>query len=180
MLLTVFVVFVAVVGGVGYHYYREYINPPDFSGAGTASTVVVQIMPGQSASAVGSTLAGKGVVASARAFSNAAKASPQGNTLEPGYYKVHLHMKASLALAMLLRPSARVQSKVTIPEGFRALADHRSAGQADRGPQGVPAGHRASRHSRPARVRGRQARGVPVPGHLHHPADTPRRPPCSG
>ncbi len=120
VLLTVFVAVVAVVGGVGYHYYREYINPPDFPGAGTASTVVVQILPGQSASAVGSTLAGKGVVASARAFSNAAKASPQGNTLEPGYYKVHLHMKASLALALLLRPSARVQSKVTIPEGFRA------------------------------------------------------------
>ena len=119
VLLTVFVVFVAVVGGVGYHYYRVYINPPDFSGAGTASTAVVQILPGQSASAVGATLASKGVVASARAFSNAAKASPQGNALEPGYYKVHLHMKASLALALLLKPSSRVQSKVTIPEGFR-------------------------------------------------------------
>ena len=119
VLLTVFIVFVAVVGGVGYHYYRTYINPPDFPGAGTASTAVVQIQPGQSASAVGATLASKGVVASARAFDNAAKASPQGNALEPGYYRVHLHMKASLALALLLKPSSRVQSKVTIPEGFR-------------------------------------------------------------
>ncbi len=119
VLLTVFVAVVAVVGGVGYHYYRVYINPPDFPGAGTASTIVVQIQPGQSASAVGATLASKGVVASARAFSNAAKASPQGNTLEPGFYQVHLHMKASLALALLLKPSARVQTKVTIPEGFR-------------------------------------------------------------
>jgi UPF0755 protein len=112
-------VFVAIVGGVGYHYYRVYINPPDFSGAGTASTVVVQIHPGQSASAVGATLASKGVVASARAFSNAAKSSPQGNALEPGYYQVHLHMKASLALALLLKPSSRLQSRITIPEGFR-------------------------------------------------------------
>jgi UPF0755 protein len=119
VLLTVFVVFAAIVGGVGYHYYREYINPPDFPGAGTASIVTVQIKPGQTASAVGITLASKGVVASARAFSNAAKANPQGNALEPGYYHVHLHMKASLALALLLKPSSRVQSKVTIPEGFR-------------------------------------------------------------
>ena len=118
VLLTVFVVFVAIVGGVGYHYYREYINPPDFSGAGTG-TVVVQIQTGQSASAVGATLASKGVVASARAFSNAAKASPRGNALEPGYYRVHEHMKASLALALLLEPSARVQSRITVPEGFR-------------------------------------------------------------
>ncbi len=119
VLLAVFAVFAAIVGGVGYHYYREYINPPDFPGAGTASIVTVQIKPGQTASAVGITLASKGVVASARAFSNAAKANPQGNALEPGYYHVHLHMKASLALALLLKPSSRIQSKVTIPEGFR-------------------------------------------------------------
>ncbi len=118
VLLTVFVVFVAIVGGVGYHYYREYINPPDFPGPGTG-TVVVQIQPGQSASAVGATLASKDVVASARAFSNAAKASPQGNALEPGYYRVHAHMKASLALALLLKPSSRLQTRITIPEGFR-------------------------------------------------------------
>jgi UPF0755 protein len=118
VLLTVFVAIVAVVGGVGYHYYRVYINPPDFPGAGTGR-VVVQIQPGQTASAVGATLAGKDVVASARAFSNAAKANPRGNALEPGYYAVHRQMKASLALALLLKPSSRLQSKVTIPEGFR-------------------------------------------------------------
>jgi UPF0755 protein len=120
VLLTVFVAFVAfvaVVGGVGYHYYDEYINPPDFSGTGTGQ-VTVQIQPGQTASAVGATLASKGVVASARAFSNAAKDSSQGSALEPGFYQVHRHMKASLALALLLKPSARLQTKITIPEGF--------------------------------------------------------------
>jgi len=118
VLLTVFIAVVAVVGGVGYHYYREYINPPDFSGTGTGQ-VTVQIQPGQTASAVGATLASKGVVASARAFSNAAKDSSQGSALEPGYYQVHRHMKASLALALLLKPSARLQTKITIPEGFQ-------------------------------------------------------------
>ena len=121
VLLTIFVafvVFIAVVGGVGYHYYHEYISPPDFSGAGTGQ-VTVQIQPGQTASAVGATLASKGVVASARAFFNAAKDSSQGSALEPGYYRVHRHMKASLALALLLKPSARLQTKITIPEGFQ-------------------------------------------------------------
>ena len=121
VLLTIFAAFVvciAVVGGVGYHYYHEYIAPPDFSGPGTGQ-VTVQIQSGQTASAVGATLASKGVVASARAFSNAAKDSSQGSALEPGYYRVHRHMKASLALALLLKPSSRLQTKITIPEGFR-------------------------------------------------------------
>ncbi len=118
VLLAVFVIFVAVVGGVGYHYYREYIHPPDFPGPGTG-TVVVQIVPGDSALAVGGRLAAAGVVASSRAFENAAKANPHGNALEPGFFRVHKHMKASLALALLLSPASRVQSKVTIPEGYR-------------------------------------------------------------
>ena len=118
VLLSVFVLFAAVVGGVGYHYYRAYFNPPDFSGPGTG-TVVVQILPGDAALTVGDRLAALGVVASGRAFENAAKANPRGNALEPGYYRVHKQMKASLALALLLNPASRVQSKVTIPEGFR-------------------------------------------------------------
>ena len=109
-LLSVFVTFTAVVGGVGYHYYRTYIAPPNFSGPGTGS-VVVQIKPGQSATAVGERLAALGVVASGRAFSNAAKASAQGSALEPGTYRVHKHMNASLALALLLKPSSLVSSR---------------------------------------------------------------------
>ncbi len=116
--LMVFVLIAGVGGAVIYHYYRTYIHPPDFAGPGTGS-VLVQIKQGQSATAVGERLAALGVVASARAFSNAAKASPKGNALEPGTYRVHKHMQASLALALLLRPSSRVQVKVTIPEGFR-------------------------------------------------------------
>jgi UPF0755 protein len=68
---------------------------------------------------VGQILAAKGVVASERAFYNAAKASGRAGSLEPGTFRLHLHMKASLALAMLLSPSSRVQTTVTIPEGLR-------------------------------------------------------------
>ena len=115
--LLVFVLILAAGGAVGYHYYRQYIDPPDFSGPGTG-TVQVQIKPGDTAAAVGQRLATLGVVASARAFFNAAKDSSRGNTLEPGTYQVHKHMKASLALALLLQPSSRIQVRVLIPEGF--------------------------------------------------------------
>jgi UPF0755 protein len=116
--LMVFVLVLVAGGAVGYHYYRKYIDPPDFSGPGTGS-VLVQIKPGDTAAAVGQRLATLGVVATARAFFNAAKSSPRGSALEPGTYRVHKHMKASLALALLLKPSSRVQVTVTIPEGFR-------------------------------------------------------------
>ena len=105
--------------GAGYFYvYRTYLHPPDFSGSGT-TTRVVRILPGDTASLVGQRLQQEGVVASARAFSNAAKASGQGTALEPGYYRVRLHMNAALVFALLLKPSSRMQTRVTIPEGWR-------------------------------------------------------------
>jgi len=105
--------------GAGYFYvYRTYLHPPDFAGQGT-SVRVVRIFPGDTAAVVGQRLQQEGVVASARAFSNAAKASGQGSSLEPGYYRVRLHMSAALAFALLLKPSSRVQTRVTIPEGLR-------------------------------------------------------------
>ena len=105
--------------GAGYFYvYRTYLHPPDFAGPGT-TTRVVRILPGDTAALVGQRLQQDGVVASARAFSNAAKASGQGSSLEPGYYRLRLHMNATLAFALLLKPSSREQTRVTIPEGWR-------------------------------------------------------------
>jgi UPF0755 protein len=105
--------------GAGYFYvYRTYLHPPDFAGPGT-TVKVVRIFPGDTATVVGQRLQQEGVVASARAFSNAAKASGQGSALEPGYYRVRLHMNAALAFALLLKPSSREQTRVIIPEGWR-------------------------------------------------------------
>jgi peptidoglycan lytic transglycosylase G len=116
--LSVLVVLLAVGGGGYLYVYRTYLHPPDYSGAGTG-TVEIQIKPGDTATAVGQTLLAKGVVASVRAFANAARTSGRGSALEPGYYRLHLHMSAALAFKLLLTPSARIQTKVTIPEGLR-------------------------------------------------------------
>ena len=118
--LALSVVVALVIGaGAGYFYvYRTYLHPPDFAGPGTTPHIV-RIFPGDSASVVGQRLQQEGVVASARAFSNAAKSSGQGTALEPGYYRVRLHMNAALAFSLLLKPSSRMQTRVTIPEGWR-------------------------------------------------------------
>ncbi|MBO0775411.1 MAG: endolytic transglycosylase MltG, partial [Actinobacteria bacterium] len=116
--VTLLVLAVLAAGGAVYHLYQTYIHPADYSGPGTGS-VVVHVLPGDTATQVGLMLQQQGVVASARAFGNAAKASSQGNALEPGYYRLHRHMKASLAFAMLLKPSSRVTLKILIPEGWR-------------------------------------------------------------
>jgi UPF0755 protein len=133
--LSVFLALLIGAGGGYLYVYRTYLHPPDFSGPGTG-TLVVRIFPGDSASVVGQRLQKAGVVASARAFSNAAKASGKGTALEPGYYRVHQHMSAALAFGLLLKPSARVQTKITIPEGQRLSQILATLGRATGNPQG--------------------------------------------
>jgi UPF0755 protein len=113
--LIVLVIILVVAGGGFYLFWHNYLHPPDYSGSGTGS-VRVQITSGETA---GQQLVTLGVVASTRAFSNAAKASGHGSSLQPGYYLLHKHMSAAAAFALLLKPSSRDQLSVTIPEGLR-------------------------------------------------------------
>jgi UPF0755 protein len=147
--LVVLLVFVAAGGAVGYRLLRTYVIPPDFSGQGTG-TLLVQVADGQSAHDVAQTLARLGVVASPRAFIKAVEADPQAQ-IDPGTYRLHRQMKASLALQLLLSPAARVQARVAIPEGWRvsqitaalgsrsgiALSNYRAA-EANPGSLGLP------------------------------------------
>src|SRR5262249_25689479 len=116
--VTVLVIILVAAGAGFYLFWHNYLHPPDYSGPGTG-TIVIQIKPGETATQVGQQLVNLGVVASVRAFSNAAKASGHGSSLEPGYYRLHKHMAATLAFALLLKPSSRVQLSITIPEGLR-------------------------------------------------------------
>ncbi len=108
----------AIGGFYAYRAINRHFFPPDYSGDGTGQ-VVVQIRPGDSATEVGNRLYDLGVVASVRAFVNAAEHSQKASALEPGFYRMHKHMNATLAFGLLLKPSSRVQLKVTIPEGWR-------------------------------------------------------------
>jgi UPF0755 protein len=123
--ILVLTVVAAIVGGglVGglyvYHKYEARYHPPDYAGPGTGE-VTVQVKNGDSAFSLAPELVQLGVVASTRAFENAAEAtSTTAAGLEAGYYQLHYHMKASLAYAALVNPKNRVQTTVTIPEGKR-------------------------------------------------------------
>jgi UPF0755 protein len=127
--ISVILLLLLGVGGAYYYVDHFYLHPPDYSGAGAGWTRV-RIYPGDTAAVVGQRLQQAGVVESARAFQNAAKASGQGSSLEPGYYRLHRHMAAALAFALLLKPSSRVQTKITIPEGQRLSQIIAELGQA--------------------------------------------------
>jgi UPF0755 protein len=109
-----------LVGGLDvYHKYEARYHPADYAGPGTGD-VTVQIMSGDTAFSLAPRLQQLGVIASTRAFTNAAEATTSTNSsLEAGYYQLHYHMQASLAYAALLNPKNLVQTVVTIPEGKR-------------------------------------------------------------
>jgi UPF0755 protein len=91
----------------------------DYSGDGSG-TVLVVVHSGDTASVIGDTLVADGVVKSSSAFTSAANANPASRDIQPGTYRLHHHMKASLALTLLLSPSSLVSYTVPIPEGFTA------------------------------------------------------------
>jgi uncharacterized YceG family protein len=128
--LVLVVVAVIVVGGlVGGlyidHKYQARYHPADYVGDGTGN-VTVQVMSGDTAFSLAPRLLQLGVIASTRAFTNAAEAatsttSTSSNGLEAGYFQLHEHMQASLAYAAVTNPKNVLQTTVTIPEGKRAV-----------------------------------------------------------
>ena len=122
-----FAVLIALVVllGCGYAAYsygftalKEKLSPPpDYSGNGTGS-VVVQVKSGDPAPVIASTLAGKGVVKSVDAFTEAAKRDPKSVMIQAGFYQLHHKMSAQAALAVLEDPKNLMQSAVTFPEGW--------------------------------------------------------------
>lgn len=91
---------------------------PDYPGPGKGD-VVIEVVAGQTASDVGRTLKKQDVIKSTQAFFEVANANPDSSSLQPGFYAMARKMSASDALDTLLDPSARVQARVTLPEGLR-------------------------------------------------------------
>jgi UPF0755 protein len=111
---------IAVVGGGGYVGFTKlsgFIKPPDYSGTGTGP-VTVQIQDGDSVRQMGLRLQQAHVVKSSSAFYKVAKKDPKATSIQPGYYRLKLHMSAQSALALLLSPASRT-GRVTFPEGKR-------------------------------------------------------------
>ncbi|MEU6787077.1 endolytic transglycosylase MltG [Nonomuraea angiospora] len=118
--LLAFVVLAGIIGGGGYYGYmwlNDALVPDDYTGQGTGE-VVVEIKDGQSASDVAQELEKQGVVASARAFTNAIGNANRSGSLQPGSYKLRKQMSAASAVALLI-PDNRMRATVTLSEGLR-------------------------------------------------------------
>jgi peptidoglycan lytic transglycosylase G len=118
---TAAIVVVALVAALGWFVARPVLErqlaAKDWSGSGTGQ-VLVEVNPNDTSADIAATLVDHGVVASKRAFTDAADANTDSRSIQPGFYRLRKHMAAKQALGLLLDPSARVSAQVTIPEGL--------------------------------------------------------------
>lgn len=118
---------VLLLGGIGFAVWKVVLPGLDFSlpqaaaedfpGPGQGSVEVV-IPAGATGAQMGQVLVDSGVVMTQAAFTDAFSANPDAAGIQPGTYRLSLEMRAADAVAALLDSANRVQTKVTIPEGF--------------------------------------------------------------
>ena len=119
--LALLVVIMVVVVFVGTRLWNTVFGSgDDYSGSGKRD-IVIQIQSGDSTTMVGETLHNQGVVATVRAFVNAAHGNSAINSIQPGYYRMRTEIPAANAVARLADPNSRV-GRLVIPEG-RQLDD---------------------------------------------------------
>jgi UPF0755 protein len=112
-------VLLLIVAGVSWWAVPKLFgsDDSDYTGSGTGS-VVVPVHQGDSLTTIGSTLVHAGVVKTVGAFTDAADANPAARNIQPGSYRLAMHIPAKTAVAQLLDPARRLrQADVTLPEG---------------------------------------------------------------
>jgi UPF0755 protein len=124
--LAVGLVLVAVGATIGIGFLQSFQSQEsavaDFDGAGQG-TVQVIVAPGDSASAIASTLFDAGVIASPEAFiAVALDQSDAAKSITPGYYILQREMRAEYAFNALLDPANKEVRTVRVPEGLRLAA----------------------------------------------------------
>lgn len=92
--------------------------PTDFPGPGSGDVTVV-VNRGDSLTQIGRSLQDAGVVLTADAFVEATANDSRSATLGPGSYTLRREMRAADALALMLSPESRAQSRLVLPEGLR-------------------------------------------------------------
>ncbi|QHN19897.1 endolytic transglycosylase MltG [Gordonia amarae] len=117
-LAFVLVLFVAMLGAIGYAAMRAFGGPSaeDYTGATGLADVIVEIPENSTLSDFGTILADRDVVKSSQAFINAAG----GRTMEGGFYKLRTQISASTAVDMM-SDTSRVHrvGLMNVPEGLQ-------------------------------------------------------------
>lgn len=89
----------------------------DYVGDGTGSVTVV-VDKGDSIRVIGQTLVNAGVVKTVDAFVNAAALNDKSAKIGPGRYSLRQQMSGTAAVALMLDPKARADSRLVLPEGL--------------------------------------------------------------
>jgi UPF0755 protein len=97
---------------------RSTAESNDYSGSGGPDVTIV-VNRGDSLTAIGRTLEQADVVRSLDAFLKVALLDERATTIGPGRYTLPTQLPAAEALARMLDPQARAESRVVIPEGLR-------------------------------------------------------------
>lgn len=122
-------VLVLLMGGVAYvgltkgvDWARDqFASPADYTGDGT-TPVLVEVATGDTANQLGVKLHEAGVVESAEAYINYARAHADASSrIQVGFYEVKKKMSAAAAFAVLTDPKNIRTDKVTVPEGLRVV-----------------------------------------------------------
>jgi UPF0755 protein len=115
--LFVVIALVCSAAGVVYHYYSEYKSRhASYVGNGFGSVTVI-VPQGATADSIGPELQQRGVIESVDPWASYVSNKPA--TLQPGEFKLHEHMSPAAAWTMLNDGKSRVNSTVTIPDGWR-------------------------------------------------------------
>jgi UPF0755 protein len=117
-LLLVVVVAAVFLGSKLWHALSGPVT--DYRGDGKQD-VVIEIQPGDSTTAVAETLHNHGVVATVKAFVDAAHGNDKISAIQPGYYRTRTEIPADSAVERLTDTENRV-GRLVIPEG-RQLDD---------------------------------------------------------
>jgi UPF0755 protein len=97
---------------------RGSADTGDYVGSGKGSAVVV-VGRGDTLTAIGRKLQAAGVVLTADAFVNAASLDDRAGSVGPGKYTLRKEMSSGAALALMLDPTSRADSRLVLPEGLR-------------------------------------------------------------
>lgn len=90
----------------------------DYAGQGTGEVTVV-VSSGDTLTEIGMALQKAGVVMSADSFVNAASVDERASSIGPGRYTLRRQMSSTDALALMLDPASRADSRLVLPEGLR-------------------------------------------------------------
>jgi UPF0755 protein len=90
----------------------------DYEGEGAGSVAIV-VARGDSLTTIGNTLAAANVIKSAQAFVDAAEVNEMSTSIGPGRYTLREQMSGSSALALMLDPISRTDSRLILREGLR-------------------------------------------------------------